>query len=70
MIPKLNTRVRFPSSAPGLKPVVLHSDALFSAFFDAGLPVDRFCYDGPDCGKLFLLDEHDRLTEWSEDDAG
>jgi hypothetical protein len=47
--------------------VVLHSDALLSAFLPAGLPVDRFCCGGPDCGKLFLLDEHDRLTELAGD---
>ena len=49
------------------KPVVVSSSSMLRALMAAGLPTDRFAYGGADWGKTFLLDEHDRLTEYRPD---
>jgi hypothetical protein len=48
---KSGARVEFPS------------DRLFRVFFDAGLPVERFCHGGPDAEKWWALTERDELIE-------
>jgi hypothetical protein len=51
--------------------VVVSSGTLLSAPIAAGLPeatYRRFCYGGPDFEKLFVLDEHDGLSEWTADE--
>jgi hypothetical protein len=43
---------------------------LMCALMRAGLPHQQFAYGGQDCGKAFLLDERDQLTEWIDDRGG
>jgi hypothetical protein len=49
------------------RPVVVSSSSMLRAFMAAGLPTGRLAYGGSDWGKTFLLDEHDRLTEYRPD---
>jgi hypothetical protein len=37
---------------------------LLSAFIDAGLPCNEYGFGGRYYKSAFLLDEHDRLSEW------
>ena len=46
--------------------VVVSSSQLLRAFMHAGLPHRTLAYGGRDWGKIFLLDEHDQLAEWSD----
>jgi hypothetical protein len=43
--------------------VEVSSSMLLSAMIAAGLDCRRYAYGGADWGKVFELDEHDRLTE-------
>ena len=46
--------------------VVVSSSTLLSALMHAGLPHRELAYGGRDWHKCFVLDEHDRLTEYVE----
>jgi hypothetical protein len=47
--------------------VVVSSSTLLRALMHAGLPHRTFAYGGRDWGKTFVLDEDDRLAEYTED---
>jgi hypothetical protein len=47
--------------------VVVHSDTLLTVLLREGLPVDRYCYGGPDYEKLFVLDERDQLHDYVDE---
>src|SRR6478609_6330827 len=51
------------------KPVVVSSSSMLSAFLAAGLPADQFGYGGRHWRKSFLLDEHDQISEYSDDEV-
>ncbi len=49
---------------------MIGSSELLGAFIDAEMPPSsfaRFCYGGDGWRKSFVLDEHDRLTEYVEE---
>jgi hypothetical protein len=51
--------------------VMVSSDTLLGAYIDAGLPeatYRRFGFGGADYEKRFVLDDHDRLTELTDDE--
>jgi len=49
------------------EPVVLSSSALLRAFMHAGLPYRSYAFGCRDWGGTFVLDEHDRLSEYVDD---
>jgi hypothetical protein len=46
------------------EPVVLWSSELFDALFHAGQPTEGWHRGEANDGRRWLLDEHDRLSEW------
>ena len=46
------------------EPVVLWSSELFDALFHAGQPTEGWRRGKANDGRRWLLDEHDRLSEW------
>jgi hypothetical protein len=49
------------------EPVVVDSPAIMCALMHMGLPCGDYTHDGKHGQKLFLLDEFDRLTEYTEE---
>jgi hypothetical protein len=48
-------------------PVVVGAATLMCALMHAGLDCRRYAFGGSDWGKTFVLDERDRLIEWTDD---
>jgi hypothetical protein len=49
------------------RPAVVSATTVMCALLHAGVDCRRYAFGGADWGKVFVLDEYDRLTEYVEE---